>query len=387
MTDTQVVTPWEVETEDEKGIDYDKLINEFGSQRITPHLIKRMEKLTGKRAHPWLRRGLFFSHRDLEKILDLYEAGTPFYLYTGRGPSSDSLHMGHLIPFTFTKWLQDVFNVPLVIQLTDDEKFFWKKLTLKETHELGFQNAKDIIACGFDASKTFIFSNVDYVGTMYPNICKLQKAATANQVKNCFGFTDSDHCGKYAFPAIQAAPSFSNSFPHLFGDRTDVPCLIPCAIDQDPYFRMTRDAAPKLGYPKPALIHSKFFPALQGPKTKMSSSNETSAIFVTDTPKQIKTKINKYAFSGGADTLEEHRMFGGNPDVDVSYQWLTFFLDDDEKLEQIRDDYRTGVMSAGEIKAELVSVVQPLIAQHQAARKMVTDDMVRAFMTPRPMQL
>lgn len=65
-----------------------------------------MEKLTGKKAHPWLRRGIFFSHRDFEKVLDLDEAKKPFYLYTGRGPSSDALHMGHLIPFMFTQWLQ-----------------------------------------------------------------------------------------------------------------------------------------------------------------------------------------------------------------------------------------------------------------------------------------
>lgn len=69
-------------------------------------------------AHPWLRRGIFFSHRDFELILDLYEAKKPWYLYTGRGPSSDALHMGHLIPFMFTKWLQDTFDVPLVIQMT-----------------------------------------------------------------------------------------------------------------------------------------------------------------------------------------------------------------------------------------------------------------------------
>ena len=44
-----------------------------------------------------------FSDRDLNMILDLYEAGEKFYLYTGRGPSSESLHLGHLIPFMFTK--------------------------------------------------------------------------------------------------------------------------------------------------------------------------------------------------------------------------------------------------------------------------------------------
>jgi len=39
----------------------------------------------------------------------------------------------------------------------------------------------------------------------------------------------------FHFAAIQATPSFSNSFPQIFGTRDDVPCLIPCAIDQDPY--------------------------------------------------------------------------------------------------------------------------------------------------------
>ena len=42
----------------------------------------------------------------------------------------------------------------------------------------------------------------------------------------------------------------------------------------------------------------------------MSASVPTSSIFVSDTPKAIKTKINKYAFSGGGDTVEEHRAKG-----------------------------------------------------------------------------
>ncbi len=54
---------------------------------------------------------------------------------------------------------------------------------------------------------------------------------------------------------------------------------------------MTRDVAPSLGYIKPALIHSKFFPALQGPNSKMSSSTETSAIFVSDSPKVVRDKV------------------------------------------------------------------------------------------------
>lgn len=310
----------------------------FGSSKIDEELLQRFEKVTGQKPHHFLRRGIFFSHRDMHTILNLYEQGKPFYLYTGRGPSSESMHIGHLIPFLFCKWLQDVFDVPLVIQLTDDEKSIWKNIKLETAIELAYLNAKDIIACGFNIKKTFIFSNLEHIGNnpaFYQNMIRIQKCVTFNQVKGIFGFGDSDPIAKISFPPTQAAPAICSTFPFIF--KTLKPhCLIPCAIDQDPYFRMTRDVAPKLGYPKPALLHSSFFPALQGSKTKMSASEDNSAVFLTDTQKNIKDKVNKHAFSGGQATLEEHRKLGGNCDVDISYQWLTFFLDDDEKLEKLR---------------------------------------------------
>ncbi|XP_061651728.1 tryptophan--tRNA ligase, cytoplasmic isoform X2 [Phyllopteryx taeniolatus] len=382
------VNPWSVSTNNAKGVDYDKLIVRFGSSKIDQELVDRIEKVTGQKPHHFLRRGIFFSHRDMHQVLDTYEKHKSFFLYTGRGPSSQAMHVGHLIPFIFTKWLQDVFDIPLVVQLTDDEKYLWKDLTLEQCHQFAVENAKDIIACGFDVNKTFIFSDLDYTGAspqFYRNVVKIQKHVTFNQVKGIFGFTDSDCIGKISFPAIQAAPSFSNSFPHIFGDKKDIQCLIPCAIDQDPYFRMTRDVAPRIGYPKPALLHSTFFPALQGAQTKMSASDANSSIFLTDTAKQIKNKINKYAFSGGKDTVEEHRKYGGNVDVDVSFMYLTFFLEDDHKLEKIRQDYTSGALLTGELKKMLIETLQPIIAEHQEQRKQVTDEMVKRFMTPRPL--
>lgn len=98
----------------------------------------------------------------------------------------------------------------------------------------------------------------------------------------------SDNIGKSSFPAVQAAPSFPSTFHIPFGGKLNMPCLIPCAIDQDAYFRMTRDVAPRLGYQKPALIHCKFFPPLQGRGGKMSGSSANSAVYVTDTPKQVR---------------------------------------------------------------------------------------------------
>ncbi|KAG6799695.1 tryptophan--tRNA ligase, cytoplasmic [Apis mellifera caucasica] len=380
-----IVTPWDVVTKNETGIDYDKLIKKFGSSKIDEELLARFEKITGHKPHHFLRRGIFFSHRDMNTILNLYEQGKPFYLYTGRGPSSDSMHLGHLIPFMFCKWLQDVFHVPLVIQLTDDEKAIWKNIKIEDAIKLSYNNAKDIIALGFKPENTFIFSNLEHIGNnpaFYQNMIRIQRSVTFNQVKGIFGFGDSDPIGKISFPPTQAAPAISGTFPFIFKDAK-VNCLIPCAIDQDPYFRMTRDIAPKIGYPKPALLHSIFFPALQGSKTKMSASNNNTAIFLTDTAKQIKNKVNKHAFSGGQATVEEHRQLGGNCNIDIAYQWLRFFLDDDEKLEQLRKDYTSGEILTGELKKELINVLQPLIAAHQEARSKLTDETVKQYMIPR----
>jgi len=233
---------------------------------MTQELIDRIEKATGKPCHRFIRRNIFFCQRDLDEILKAYEAKKPFYLYTGRGPSTDAMHMGHCIPFLFTKYLQDAFDVPLVIQITDDEKYLYnEKCELdgkKGTTAMGYSNIKDILAFGFNPEKTFVFLDTEYIQYLYPNFIKFQKHINLNNIKKCFGFDDSQCVGKFAYPPLQACPAFSNSFPHIFGTRKNVLCLIPAAIDQDPYFRMTRDVAVKLKYQKPASIYSIFFPAL-----------------------------------------------------------------------------------------------------------------------------
>ncbi|KAJ4846752.1 hypothetical protein Tsubulata_010237 [Turnera subulata] len=379
----QVVNPWEVSAKDGGKIDYDKLIDQFGCQRLDQSVIDRVRRLTGRPPHVFLRRGVFFAHRDFNEILDAYEKGQKFYLYTGRGPSSEALHLGHLIPFIY---LQDVFRVPLVIQLTDDEKCMWKNLSVEESQRLARENAKDIIACGFDVTKTFIFSDFDYVGgAFYKNMVKVAKCVTLNKVVGIFGFGGEDHIGKISFPPVQAVPSFPSSFPHLFSGKDDIRCLIPCAIDQDPYFRMTRDVAPRLGYHKPSLIESTFFPALQGENGKMSASDPNSAIYVTDSAKVIKNKINKYAFSGGQDSLEKHRKYGANLEVDIPVKYLNFFLEDDDELEHIKTEYAAGRMLTGEVKQRLAEVLTEMVERHRLARANVTDKMVDAFMAVRPL--
>lgn len=65
------------------------------------------------------------------------------------------------------------------------------------------------------------------------------------------------------------------------------------------------------------------------------SGHENAKICMSDTPKQIKDKINKHAFSGGKVTKEEHQKWGGDPGVDISFQYLRYLEDDDNELASI----------------------------------------------------
>jgi hypothetical protein len=206
-------------------VDYERLIRQWGSHRIDQALIERIERLSGQRAHHLLRRGFFFSHRDFDKVLDAYEKGEPFYLYTGRGPSSRSLHVGHLVPFLLTQWLQEAFRVPVVIQVTDDEKFLWKGGDLETYREFALSNIRDIMAVGFLPELTYVLVDTEKIGQLYPNALRIQRLIGLSTAKAVFGFDDSSSVGQIAFPALQIAPALSSTFPQLFPSRPDMWCL------------------------------------------------------------------------------------------------------------------------------------------------------------------
>jgi tryptophanyl-tRNA synthetase len=349
------VTPWEVEGK----VDYLKLVKDFGLKLIDDNLIQRIQRITGE-LNVMLRRKFFFAHRDMDLVLNDYENGKGFFLYTGRGPSGP-MHIGHLIPFYFTKWLQEKFNVNVYIEITDDEKFLEKDhLSYEEVQKWAYENVLDIIAVGFDPDKTFIFYDSEYIKNVYPLLIKIAKKINYSLVKAVFGFKESTNIGMIFFPCLQIIPTF-------FEKRR---CLIPAAIDQDPYWRIQRDLAESLGYYKAAMISSKFFPPLTGIEGKMSSSKPETAIWLTDEEEKIRKKIFKYAFSGGQPTVELHRKYGGNPEIDVSFQWLyNFFEENDEKIKKIEEDYRSGALLSGELKQILIEKLVDFISKHKEKRE------------------
>ena len=355
MTKT-VVTPWEV-----KGnIDYEKLSKEFGVSLISKSQFEKLENLGPSH---FLRRNIFFAHRDLDFALKELEKGNLF-LYTGCGPSGP-IHMGHALVWIFTKWLQDKTGCELWFQFTDDEKFLFKDQSFEDIQKWTHENMLDVIAMGFDPKKTHFLIDTKHAGIMYPEAIKVAKKITFSTIKSAFGLGNDANIGAIFYTSMQAVPAF---LPSVI-KKKKLACLIPHAIDQDPHFRITRDILPKLGYPKPASIQCRFLPGLGGIQEdgKLSSSSG-QAIYLTDNPKTVKKKINKYAFSGGKDTVEDHRKHGGNPDIDVSYQWLTFFEEDDEKLKKIYADYKAGILLSGELKAILIDKLNEFLAEHQKRR-------------------
>lgn len=456
------MTPWEV-----KGkINYMDQIHKFGTNPIDGKLIERWERVTKMKAHHFLRRGLVFSHQDIEKILDCVEQGIPVYIYTGRGPSSESMHLGHMVPFLFTKYLQDALNCIVVIQMSDDEKFFFKSrdggggpMDLEKFRQLSYKNARDIIACGFNPDKTLIFSNMESnKDHLYLNNVLIMNATTTNQVKSTYGLGEtvdqhvrelvsrelevesklpnpdpdkirsyekllknndikkesSDNLGQCVWPAFQCGPAFCSSFTTLFsnailkalrekgesmppnvvknmkkilGEFKDLKksknmmCLVPMAIDQAPYFRMARDVAQTLCHQKPAVIHSEFLPGLKQSNGKMNSTGDSknSTLFLDCDPQKIAKIIKKHAFSGGGNNEELHLKYGGNIRVDICYQYLTYFLDDDAMLKHIAIEYSSGRMMSEELKTRTAELISQFIENHQKNKNALTEQDVMMF--------
>jgi tryptophanyl-tRNA synthetase len=364
--DEFVVTPYEVRGR----IDYRKLREQFGTQELTPELLERLRRLSGGTLPPVLSRGVYYSHRDLERILNLYERGERFFLYSGRGPSGP-LHTAHLVQFDLCRWLQEHLKVPMYIQLTDDEKYWARPgLSRAEVEHWTRENLLDLLAVGFDPKQTHVFVDTRSIRALYPIAVNVAKKIPYSTVKAVFGFPPSMNIGLVFYTSLQTVPCF---YPSWVAGK-EVPCLIPCGIDQDPHFRVTRDIAEGLGYPKPALLHSQMLPGLLGEQV-MSTTGDTkdNSIFLDDPPKEVERKVRK-AFTGGRATVEEQRRLGATPEVcSVWAAWRSKFAPDEKEFATLTDECRSGALMCGDCKGRLIERVQGFLDQHREAREQWRD--------------
>jgi tryptophanyl-tRNA synthetase len=362
-----VVTPWEV-----KGkIDYDKLVKEFGISKI-----KELPDIFNTEI--FFRRGIVFAHRDIQKILEAIQNKKPFIMMTGLMPTG-KMHIGHMILAQQMIFYQKL-GAKVYIAVADIEAYNARNQSLEESRKIALEEyIQNYIALGLDPDKCDIYfqsersNNADKSNAYYRLQNILARHATFNEFKAIYGEISP---GKMLSALLQASDMLHGQLQEFDGP---MPVVIPVGIDQDPHLRLARDIAQRVKTLKFIQLSSTyhiFAPGLGG--GKMSASDPTSFIALTDSPEEVKRKINKYAFSGGQDTIEEQRKKGGNPDIDVSFQYLKFFFEnDDKKLAQIEKDYRSGKMLTGELKAYTIEKINNFLKEHQKKRDKAKDMLER----------
>jgi tryptophanyl-tRNA synthetase len=362
------ITPWEVSGD----INYEKLIKQFGLS----HMEKLPEEFTN---NVLFRRNFVYAQRDFAKILKRIKNKEPFTLMTGLMPTG-KFHIGHMILAVQMVFYQKL-GAKCYIAVADIEAYHQRQQSLADSKKIALEEyLLNYAALGLDFSKCNIYfqsdrsTNGQKSNAYYRLQQLLARHATFNEFKAVYGEVTP---GKIIASTLQAADMLHPQLPEFDSEN---PVLVPVGIDQDPHIRIARDMAKKCKEFKLTPLSSTchvFIPGLKG--GKMSSSDPTSFIGLSEDPKTIRNKVMKYAFSGGKETLEEHRKHGGNPDIDVSFQWLTLFEEDDVKLKEIEDKYRSGEILSGEMKQLLVDKLVPFLEEHQKKREVARKKIEKMF--------
>lgn len=354
------VTPWEVSG----NINYEKLIKEFGISAM-----KELPDVFNKNV--LFRRKVVFAHRDFQKILEALKNKKKVIMMTGLMPTG-KFHLGHMLLAQQMIFYQKL-GVKLYIAVADLEAYNTRQISLEELKKNAIeQYLMNYIALGLKPENCdFYFQsnrsdNSKKSNAYYRLASNFSRYATFNEFRAVYGDISP---GKMNASLLQAADMYHPQLPEFDNHAIT---FIPVGIDQDPHIRIARDMANRFKDYKFLPIASTyhlFLPSLKG-QGKMSSSDIMSYIAMTDSPKEVEMKIKKYAFSGGKDTLEEHRKKGGNPDIDVSFQYLRMFFEpDDKKLQKIHDDYKSGKMLTSELKEILIKKINDFLKEHQKNRE------------------
>ena len=356
--DRVVVTPWEVSEE----VDYTKLIQEFG---VLP--LGKLPPVFHENV--LFRRNIVFAHRDFQRILETISKKKKFVIMTGMMPTG-KFHLGHMIVAQQIIFYQKL-GANVYLAVADLEAYNARHQGLEESRKIAIEEyVPNYIALGLKPERCEIYfqsrrsrdakkANAYY---MLQNL--LARHATFNEFRAIYGEIGP---GKMISALLQAADMLHPQLPEFEGV---IPVIVPVGIDQDAHLRLARDISQRmkdLRFIQLSSTYNKFIPSLNG--GKMSSSDENSFIALSDSAPEVERKIRKYAFSGGRDSAEEHRARGGDPEIDVSFQYLKFFFEqDDKKLEKIYNEYRTGKLLTSELKKITIEKITTFLREHQKKR-------------------
>jgi tryptophanyl-tRNA synthetase len=355
--------------------DYDRLIEEFGIERIDvleiPYSIFEKNR--------FLRRKIIFGQQDLKDIIEAVQKGKPWAVMSGIKPSGH-FHLGTLTTASEIVEFQRMGG-KVYYAIADMESYFDNGMSYEDSFKYAVDNLADILTLGLDPDNAYIWlqSREEIVNQMP---FKAGRYVTANTMKAIYG---DKPFALYMAALVQAGDIL---LPQI---RDEImPTVVPVGIDQAPHLRLVRDitrhfpkieikeARDKKGRPitkeiphklfKPGSTYHKLMPGLDDITKKMSKSRPNSYFNMDDTPKKIRKKIMG-AFTGGRNNMEEHKKLGGIPENCMIYKILEYhFQPDDNKLQDRYLRCRGGMM-CGVCKKEVADIVLKYVEQHNEKKK------------------
>lgn len=348
-----------------------KNIDPWGSKevKIDEQLIKKFGLTTfsdserNKFNHYLFRRKIVLAHRDFDKIYDCVRGKKPFIQLTGIA-TSGPLHLGHKLDIDLFMYLDSlganshfaVSDIDAYVSRPDS-----KIPSLEKAKEFALDNISHLLALGIKKKSLYLQSKKE--PRYYEFTFEISKKITENTFRAIYGHLD---LGKLSANLLQYSDILHLQLKEYYGP---MPSITGIGVEQDPHARACRDVARRLPYHliNPSFIYFSHQSGLQLGK-KMSASEPDTAIFLNDSEDDIKRKINK-AYSGGRDSLEEHRKLGGIPEKDKTFEILMFHHPNSDFVQNIYDEYKSGRLTSGELKQICKEFLIKLLKKHQSKLK------------------
>ena len=352
-----IMDPWSSQT-----VDYKKIIKEFGVSEISDD-IRQFVVETAKSKNvnsKWFTHNIIFSHRDFDKFIDAHKRGESIAILTGVKPSGE-FHFGTKQVIQELIMFQKLFNAKTYYCVADFEAYADNGKWIDETSETAVSNVADVLALGLDPNNAYIYRQ-----SMEPIVQK-------------FAYYFSRKITNATFRALYGDKSFSLYLSALTqigdillpqSDEHSGPkhVLVPVGIDQDPHLRLTRDVAEKNGFITPSSTYHYFMKSLDGSQ-KMSKRNPDSMLTLSDSDDDIKRKISK-ALTGGRDTVHEQKEKGGQPEKCMVYELSYYHVENIDELESRRQKCKSGELTCGECKKEIISKLITFMNKHREKKKL-----------------
>ncbi|MDP6293477.1 MAG: tryptophan--tRNA ligase [Candidatus Woesearchaeota archaeon] len=344
----KVVDPW---GDSDVKID-EALIKEFGLKVFSKEELKKLD-------HYLFDRGILVAHRDFQFIQKAMDEKKPFGQLTGIA-TSGPLHFGHKVDVDMFMYFRDK-GAKSKFALTDIDAYCSRPDSkipdMKTAKALALNNANHVLALGLKPNE--VYAQNQQPSRYFELAFEVSKKITENTFRGIYGHVD---LGKIGANLLQYADILHIQLPEFFGT---MPTLTCAGVDQDPHARAVRDIAKRLPYKffQPSFGYFQHQAGLQEGK-KMSASHPATAIFLDDAPEVASKKIDR-AFSGGRETLEEHKKLGGEPDKDKTFELLKFHHPDTKKIEEMHEGYSSGNLTTADLKGFAKDFITKFLKEHQ----------------------